>query len=486
MGDKDISGKNTLKNMIWRFSERVGAQLVSFFVSIVIARILDPEDFGVVAIISVFVQILYVFVDGGLANALVQKKNSDEIDFSTVFYTNLFLCSALYILLFTFAPIIADFYEFYDMTTLIRVSGLTLLISGIKNVQQAYISKHLLFRKFFWATLSGTIGSAIIGIWMALMGFGVWALVISGLFNSTVDMLILWITVRWRPQKAFSFERLKGLFAYGSKILLANIMQAIYSNIYELIIGKKYSPEDLAFYSRGRSIPILVVKNVDDAINTVMLPVMSECQDDVAVVKNMTKRALKMNMYIMTPALFGLGVIADSLVRVVLTEKWSPCVIYLQIFCFILAFRPVSTANLSAMKALGRSDLFFKLEIPKEIVGIFFLLLTINYGVMAIAIGVLASSFIGLTINVIPSKKLFNYGLGEQMFDIMPVLGISTIMALIVLSVGLLSINTVILLCIQVITGFLVYIALSIVFNLDEFHYMIALLKQFFPQKEKQ
>ena len=221
----------TLSNMAWRFAERVGAQGVKFVVSLVLARLLMPSDYGKIALITVFITILNVFVDSGLGNALIQKKDADDLDFSTVFIFNFFLCILLYVGMFFAAPLIARFYNDETLTSVIRVLSLTIVISGLKNVQQAYVSKKLIFKKFFFATLIGTLGAAVLGIWMAYKGFGVWALVGQQLFNITVDTIVLWITVKWRPKFQFSFIRLKSLFSYGIKLLFASLVDTIYKDI---------------------------------------------------------------------------------------------------------------------------------------------------------------------------------------------------------------------------------------------------------------
>ena len=206
-------------NFFWRFAERVGAQLVAFIVSIVLARILEPSAYGVVALITVITTIMQVFVDSGLGTALIQKKDADNLDFSTVFYTNIVFCALLYIGLFFASPYIADFYNDPNLVPYIRVLGLTVLISGIKNVQQAYVSRHMMFKKFFFSTLGGTLTAGVVGVIMALLGAGVWALVAQHVINLSIDTFILWIIVKWRPKLKFSFTRLKGLFSFGWKLL---------------------------------------------------------------------------------------------------------------------------------------------------------------------------------------------------------------------------------------------------------------------------
>ena len=272
--------QNVFSNVIWRFAERTGAQLVGFIVSIVLARILSPSDYGIVALVSVFTTIMQVFVDTGLGNALIQKKDADDVDFSTVFYTNIAFCLVLYLIIFISAPLIAKLYNNEALTAVTRVLGLTIVISGVKNVQQAYVSRKMIFKKFFFATLVGTIGAGVLGITLAINGAGVWAVVAQQIFNLTVDTIILWITVKWRPKKFFSFTRLKELFSYGWKLLVSSIIDTVYNNVRQLIIGKFYSSSDLAYYNKAKQFPELIVNNVNTSIDSVLLPTMSREQEN--------------------------------------------------------------------------------------------------------------------------------------------------------------------------------------------------------------
>ena len=361
-------GENkTIQNFIWRFLERCGAQGVTFIVSIVLARLLDPSLYGTIALVTVFTTIMQVFVDSGMGNALIQKKDADDLDFSSVFWFNLCMCIILYILMYISAPLIAAFYKTPELTPIVRVLSLILIISGVKNVQQAYVSRNMLFKRFFFSTLGGTIGAAIVGITMACYGFGVWALVAQMLFNATVDTIILWITVKWRPKKQFSIKRLKQLFSFGWKLLLSSLLDTIYNDLRQLIIGKIYSKDDLAQYNQGKKFPQLIVTNINTSIDSVLLPTMSKAQDNPQVVKSMTSRAIKISTYIMMPFMVGIAVCAEPLVRFVLTDKWLPCILFLRIFCITFAFYPIHTANLNAIKAMGRSDLFLILEIIKKL-----------------------------------------------------------------------------------------------------------------------
>ena len=349
----DNSKQNVFSNVIWRFAERCGAQVVSFIVSIVLARILAPEAYGTIALITVFTNILQVFVDSGLGNALIQKKDANDLDFSTVFYANITVCLVLYVSVFLCAPAIASFYNDNSLVAVIRVLSLTIVISGVKNVQQAYVSKKLIFKKFFFATLAGTVGAAIVGIVMAQKGFGVWALVAQQLFNLTVDTIVLWITVKWRPKLMFSFKRLKELFSYGWKLLVSSLLDTTYENVRQLVIGKIYSSADLAFYNKGKQFPNLIVTNINTSIDSVLLPTMSNEQENKSRVRDMTRRAIKTSIFIMAPLMMGLAFTSKNIVTLLLTEKWLECVPYLCVFCITFMFYPIHTANLNAIKAMG-------------------------------------------------------------------------------------------------------------------------------------
>ena len=316
----DITKKSVIGNFIWRFAERCGAQLVTFIVSIVLARILDPKDYGTIALVTVFTTILQVFVDSGLGTALIQKKNADDLDFSSVFYFNFIVCIILYVGMFIAAPYIALFYKDTTLTPVIRVISLTIVISGVKGIQQAYVSKNMLFKRFFFSTIGGTIFSAVLGIAMAYMGYGVWALVAQQLSNTAIDTLILWLTVKWRPKKMFSYERLKGLFSFGWKLLISSLLDTAYNNLRNLIIGKLYSSSDLAFYNQGEKFPKVIVMNINASIDSVLLPTMSIEQDNPERIKQMTRRAIKTSTYVMAPLMMGLAFCAEPIVRLVFLE----------------------------------------------------------------------------------------------------------------------------------------------------------------------
>ena len=463
--------------MIWRFMERTGAQAVGFVVQIILARLIAPEAFGIIAMVTVFIAVLQVFVDSGMGNALIQKKNADDLDFSSVFYFNMAMCIFLYIVMFIAAPFIADFYNMPDLTPVVRVLSLMLIISGVRNIQQAYVSRHLMFKRFFYATLGGTILAAVVGIGMAYKGYGVWAVVVQQLFRAALAAVILWVTVKWRPRLMFSFERLKGLFSYGWKLLASSLISTLYSKIRPLIIGKVYLPEELAFYNRAESLPLFVVANINSSIDSVLLPTMSAEQDNKSRVRAMTRRAIKTSTYLMMPCMVILAVCAEPIVRLVLTEKWLPSVPFLRVFCFVYAFQPIHTANLNAIKAVGRSDLFLKLEILKKIVGLTAMFATIFISIEVMVYSYLVTTVISMCINAYPNKKLLDYSIKDQIFDMLPTIAVACAMVVPCAMVLLLGLNDVLTLIIQILTGAFCYIGLSKLFKLEAMTYLTDMLK---------
>lgn len=474
----DIEKNVVATNFLWRFLERFGAQGVSLIVSIILARLLEPETYGIIALVTIFTSIMNVFIDSGMGNALIQKKDADDLDFSTVFYFNIVVCLGLYTLMFVAAPLIAQFYNMPELTLIVRVLSLTLLISGTKNVQQAYISRNMMFKKFFFATLSGTIIAAIVGIVMAYKGYGVWALVAQQLVNVTIGTIILWFTVKWRPKLVFSIQRLQGLFSYGWKLLVSNIINTVYGNIQQLLIGKMYSYNALAYYNQGKSYPEVIVNNVNVAIDSVLLPTMSKVQDDRSAVKAMTRRSIMVSTYILAPVMVGIAATSRQFVSVLLTDKWLPSVPFLVIFCITFIFYPIHTANLNAIKAMGRSDLYLKLEVAKKSIGIILLLSTMRFGVMAMALSLLVNSVFSQIINAWPNKKLLSYSYGEQLRDISPSLLLSLTMGIVVWSIGyLVNVPNIIVLLIQLVVGVLVYFVGSILTKNEAYIYGLSIIK---------
>lgn len=469
--------KSVLSGLFWRFSERTAAQGVSFIVSVVLARLLTPEDYGLIGLITVFISIATVFVSSGFGNALIQKKNATQTDFSSVFYFSIVMGLIMYAILFVCSPLIAKFYNEPLLIPVVRILSISLVIAGINSVQQAYVSKTMQFKRFFFSTIIGTIISAVVGIFMAYKGYGVWALVAQTLTNQVIDTCILWFTVKWRPTLEFSLKEMKKMFSYGWKLLFSSIIDTVYNNLYSLVIGKFYSAKDLGYYNRGRNIPNMVITNINGSIQSVMFPAFSNCQGDKVRLKAMVRRSIMTSTYIIFPAMIGLAAVSKPLTVLLLTEKWLPSVPFMQFSCFILAFWPIHTTNLQAINAVGRSDIFLKLEIIKKIIGFSIMLISIPFGLYVMMIGNCFSAVICSVINARPNKKLLSYGYKEQIMDMLPAILLSVVMGVCVLAWTFFDLNNVIILVCQVLTGIIVYFLGSKILKLESYDYIMNMLR---------
>lgn len=468
-----------VNNFFWRTLEHVGAKGVGLIVAIILARLLLPSDYGEVAVISVILNILTTFIDAGLGNALIQKKDADDLDFSSVFYFNIAMCVVLYIAMFALAPFIAAYYRMEHLRSVIRVQSLLLIISGVKSIQTAYVAKHMIFKRFFFATLGGTLGAAAIGIWMAYRGYGVWALVAQSLFNNTLDTIILWITVKWRPIAAFSRERIKTLFSFGGKILLASLIDKSYWEVRQLIIGRVYTSADLAFFNRGGTLPNEIYQTVNNGMGDILFPAMVTVQDDTERLKAWVKKSILLHSYIFCPMMFGLAAVAKPLIVVLFSDKWLPAVPYLQVLCMMYPFTSIGTPNVSAVKASGHSETWLRINYIRAPIHLLGLLLTIRHSVMAVAVAAVITTNISALLCAGSSKKLFNYSLWQQIRDMLPHLLLSLFMAAVVWSLTLLQWNVYITLAIQVIWGVALYVGASILLKLETYDYTLNLVKEY-------
>lgn len=476
-----VNRNKLLKNLFWKFSERISAQLITTIMTIILARILEPSHYGIISIVTIFITIANVFVSDGLGSALIQKKEADDLDFSSVLYFNIGLSIVLYFALFLVAPYIHYFYgnEYEIVTPILRVLGLRLILCAVNSVQQAYIAKQMIFKKFFLATILGTVISAFVGITMAYKGLGVWSLVAQYLTNATTDTVVLGITLKKKILKRFSWSRIKELYGFGTRILGTNLLITVYLELRALIIGKLYTSTDLAYYDQGRKYPNLIVSNINTSIGAVLFPQMSNEQDDLNKIKMITRTSIRFSSFLMCPMMLGLMVVAETFVRVVLTEKWISCVPLLQMFCIIYLFQPIHTANLQSIKAMGKGNVYLRLEIIKKSIEVVVLLLTMFISVKAIVIGIAVCTTVFTFVNAYPNIKLLNYNFKEQLSDIIPALVRSVIMAVIVYLVGKLDINLIILLCIQIFVGLLTYIIICVGTRCSELLFILQFIRQY-------
>ena len=479
MDEKSNIKTKVMSGLIWKFAERISAQLVTFIVSIVLARLLSPSHYGAIAIVNIFIALANVFVTSGFGNSLIQKKDADDTDFSSVLYFSILMSIVMYVVVFFSAPAIAKFYKMPILTPVLRVMGLRLIVAGINSVQHAYVSRHMLFKRFFWSTLGGTLASGVVGVVMAYQGFGIWALAAQYMTNTTVDTMVLWFTVKWRPKLLFSLKRLGSMFSYGWKLLVSALLDTGYNELRSLVIGRMYTPSDLAFYNKGKSFPSLVVTNINASIQSVLFPAMANSQDRREQVKAMCRRSIRISSYIMLPLMAGLALVAESFVDLLLTEKWLSCVPFLQISCVTLALMPIQTANLQAINAMGRSDIFLKLEIIKKVMGLTVLICVARYGVMVIAVSSIFTTIASSVINSYPNRKLLDYGYIEQIRDLFNGIVPLIVMSIAVLIVSFLNIGDFPLMILQTIVGMITYVAASLLSKNDSFKYTLEIVKNF-------
>lgn len=477
--EQDLLKRRAFSGFIWKFAERIGAQGVSLIVSIILARLLLPEDYSIVGVVTIFFAFCNVIVTGGLNTALIQKKDADQEDFSTIFWVNNLLAVVLYIVMFFLAPVIAKLYHQDLLVPVIRVMGLTFFINGVKAVLSAYTSSTLQFKKFFFSTLIGTILSAVIGIAMALSGYGAWALVAQQMSNSLIDTLILFVTTKFRVKWVFSITKLKELLGFGSKMFATSFITVLYEQINPLIVGLRFTSSDLAFYTKGRSFPRLLSDSITGSLSSVLFPVISKKQDDKTAVLSMTRRYMNVTSYVVFPVMLGFFAVAENFVKVMLTEKWLFAVIYIQIFCLSDMFNIIQIGNLEAIKAIGRSDIILRLEITKKslyfVVILLFILFTDSPQLLAISD--IVCTMIATAVNTRPNRSLIGYRYRDQIKDVLPNLILSAIMCVMVLLMNQLPFNPILVMIAQIIVGAVIYLVLSILTRNESFHYLLNTLK---------
>ncbi len=474
MGNNEVTKSNIIKSLAYKFIERCGYQGIAFIVQLILARLLDPTDYGVLSLLTIFITLSQVFVQSGLNTALIQRKDVTEKDYSSVFYLSLLVALLLYGILFITSPLIADYYDMPELTNVMRILALILIPGAFNSIQNAKIAREMQFKKLMYSTLGAVVISGIVGITMAYCGFGVWALVGQQLSNQISICVIMLFVVKWRPKFVIEFHRIKSLFSFGWKLLCSQLIDTLYKDLRTLVIGKKYDSAVLGYYNRGKQFPELIVNNLNSAVQNVMLPALSKHQDDKLRMKSMMRRAIVTSSFIVFPIVAGLAAVAEPLISLALTDKWLPCVPYLRVYCFTMAFYPIHSANLQALNAQGRSDLFLKLEIIKKIFGVIVLLITVFCfdSPLAIAIGGAVATLSSCFINATPNQKLLNYSYFEQMKDIIPSMVLSIIMGVAVLCIQFLNLNSWLTLLIQVPLGIVIYIILAEIFKLECYKYL--------------
>ncbi|EXM40874.1 polysaccharide biosynthesis protein [Ruminococcus albus SY3] len=474
-----------IKSLFFKFLERAGYQGIAFIVQLVLAKILGPKQYGIITLLTVFISISQVFVQSGLNTALIQRKDVKENDYSSIFHVSLFIAVVLYIVLFFTAPFVAAFYDMPQLKNLLRVLALVLIPGAFNSIQNAKVAREMRFKELMYCTIGSVFISGTVGIVMALCGCGVWALVGQQLSSRISVCILLLLIVKWRPKRVLEWDRIKLLFSFGWKLMVSALIDVIYRELQNLVIGKKYTKEELGYCNRGKQFPEIIINNINGSIQGVMLPALSKHNGDNSKIKSMMRRSIVTSSFLIFPVCMGIAVVASPLIHLLLGDKWMPCVPFLQAYCFVYAFWPVHTANLQAINAQGRSDMFLKLEFIKKSYGICILAITVFVfnTPLAIVLGQCCSTLLSCFVNASPNRKLLNYGYKEQMTDILPSLGIATVMGALVYSVTLLHMNDVLTLLLQIPLGVITYVGLAKLFKLECFDYILNMVKKILGKK---
>jgi len=467
----------TVKGVIWSAVDRFSAQGIQFVFSILIARLLVPEDYGVIAMLGIFMAVSQTFIDSGFGTALIRKIDRTETDFSTVFYFNIVVAAVFYLILFFSAPAIARFYETPLLESVTKVVALNLIINSLSGIHHAKLSIAIDFKSRAKISILTTLLTGAVGLWMAYAGYGVWALVVQHLCSSILRTVMLWIIVKWKPKLIFSWKSFKELFSFGSKLLASGLLDTVYNNLYTLIIGKVFSPSTLGLYSKASVLAQFPSSNITSVLQAVTFPVLSSIQNEEERLADAYKRFLKLSAFVVFPLMIGLAAVADPFIRIALTDKWEGAIYLLQIICFWMMWYPIHAINLNILQVKGRSDYFLKLEIIKKIQGVLVLCITVPMGIVAMCYGSVISSVICLVWNTHYTKKLIGYGFFAQMRDLLPILIHSLVMGGIVAIVVHFVPTLWLKMIVGVLSGIIYYIVGAYVMKFPEMNELLTILK---------
>ncbi|MEO5967775.1 MAG: lipopolysaccharide biosynthesis protein [Ferruginibacter sp.] len=472
--------KKALSGLIWTFAQQFSVQGISFIVSIVLARILLPAEFGIIGMITVFVAVGNSLVSSGLTQSLIRSKNLTQADYSTVFFFNILGSAVVYLIVFFSAPFIADFYKQEILTNILRIFCLSFLIDALTSIQIAKLTKELNFKAQMIVVIPSLIISGTLGIVLAYNGFGVWSIVYMTLAQKVLQTIQYWIRTKWYPSLIFDIQIFKEHFFFGYKLTLAELLDSFFKNIYQIIIGKFFSPTQVGYFTRADTIKQLPVYNISSALKKVTYPLFSSIQDDNVKLKSAYRQVMQLTLYIVCPVLVFMAILGEPLFRFLLTEKWLPAVPYFQILCFAGILQPIHSYNLNILKIKGRSDLYLKLEIYKKIIIVLSVLVSINFGIIGLIWGQLVISVLIFFVNTYYSGRFINYPTTEQMKDIFPVVAFSFVIGVVVYLLDLLlkyyHFHDLMRLIISPTIGVLLYIIVSKLINLESYNSIINIL----------
>jgi len=455
--------QKSINGMLWTVSERLSVQAVQLIIQIILARLLEPAQFGLIGMLIIFTAVAQSIMDSGFGSALIQKKDADQTDSSSIFFFNLFLGVILALVLYLAAPLIAQFYLQPELIPITRVLSLTLVINAFSLVQRALLAKKLDFKTQMKISLLAVAASGVIGIIMAYQGFGVWSLVAQMVSKSLFQAIFLWIFNDWRPTAVFNVSSLRSMFSFGSKLLISGLIDTIFNNIYQTFIGRVYSPADLGFYSKAKSIETAAIQATSSSLGQVLFPSLVHLQDDVESLKKAYRKTIRLSLFLHFPLMIGLWAIADPLFRLLLTDKWAQSIPYFQLLCIAGLLYPLHVLNLNILKVKGRSDLFLRLEVIKRVLVVVAISITYRWGIMAMLFGQVATSTIGYFLNSYFSGHLINYSQWDQIKDLIPSFISAVIMGAAMYLASLLPIESHLLkILLQTLIGILVYYLISL------------------------
>ena len=425
-----------LSGVFWSSMQQFGTQSISFVVSLILARLLLPSEFGLLAMMGLFVGIGTILVDSGLSQSIIRTTNPTQEEFSTIFFFNLFGSLIIYLIVFFTAPLIADFYNQNILTSLIRWYCIIFIINAFSNIQHTRLSKKMDFKTEIKIAIPSLILSSFVGISMAFLGYGVWSLVVSAIVQSFVSSVQLWFWSKWQPSFVFDFQLFKKHFNFGYKLTISGILDTVFSNIYYIIIGRLFPPAQLGFYNRADSLKQFPVSNISAIINKITFPLFSLIQNDDLKLKNIYKRIMQIVIFFVAPTLIFMAVLGEPLFRFLFTEKWLPAVPYFQILCFNGILYPIHSYNLNILKVKGRSDLFLKLEIIKKILLVVIIAFAFQFGIYGLLISSVIFSILAFFINTHYTNKYINYSSWMQIKDLFPIIILALISGFFVFSLN--------------------------------------------------
>ena len=474
MAERDLK-TTTIKSLFWKLFEQGGTAVVTLVVQVVMARLLAPAEFGVLAIMLVFVNVGNVIVQSGLNTAIIHDPDVTERDYSTVFWMSCTISVVLYLAVFVFSPAIAGFYQIESAITPLRVLVLVLIVNSYNSIQEAIVARNFEFQKTSRATWAAAIVSGVAGVWAANAGAGLWALVIQQLLQQITKCTVLALQVPWKPQLVFDRARAVVLFRFGWKLLASGVMDQAYQSLSSLFIGAVFNKTDLGYVDNGKKYPYYLGAMLDGTIQPVMLSAVSSVQDNIEHVKRLTRRALKTSTFVIIPSMTAFALVAEPLVLILFGEKWLPCVPFLRMYCFIYALLPIHTTNLQVLNGMGRSDLFLKLEVYKKIIGLSIMCFTVFVmrDLYVIVGGYIINGIIATFINAAPNKKVIGYSYAEQIRDILPAFGLAAVAAVAAAPLSGLAMGPLAMVLVQCVVFSVVYLAVAAILRVEEFTYLV-------------